>query len=189
MAVGRKKAHGEARQGKKEASGAKKGQEQAKKPRGPDGRFLRVKQEQEIVQDAIEAGAVVVETPAERKRNAVSPVNGQPVPEGKPFETGDERAREAGRRSGEARREKGDLRRALQVWLESDVGTGKDGEKITGTEMMVRVAVKEIAKGNSKFWELVRDTAGFKPVDKVMVAEVDPEVVDEVERMVKEAGQ
>ena len=54
--------------------------------------------------------------------------------------------------------------------------------------MMVRVAVKEVAKGNSKFWELLRDTAGFKPVDKVMMAEVDPGVIDEVEQMVKEAG-
>ena len=54
--------------------------------------------------------------------------------------------------------------------------------------MMIRVAVKEISKGNSKFWELIRDTAGFKPVDKVMVAEVEQSVIDEVEAIVMEAG-
>ena len=107
---------------------------------------------------------------------------------GTPFRTSDERAREAGKASGAARREKGDLRKLCQIWMEEEVATGKDGEKITGGQMMVRVAVKEVAKGNSKFWELLRDTAGFKPIDKVMMAEVDPGVIDEVEQMVKEAG-
>lgn len=108
---------------------------------------------------------------------------------GKPFGTTDERAREAGKLSGIARKEKGDLRRLCQLWMEEEVATGKDGEKITGGQMMVRVAVKEVAKGNSKFWELLRDTAGFKPVDKVMVSEVEPAVIAEVEEMVKEAGE
>ena len=125
----------------------------------------------------------------DEKGRFISPVNGQPVPKGKPFRTSDERAKEAGKASGAARREKGDLRRLCQLWMEEEVATGKDGEKITGGQMMVRVAVKEVAKGNSKFWELLRDTAGFKPVDKVMMAEVDPGVIDEVEQMVKEAGE
>ena len=107
---------------------------------------------------------------------------------GKPFETTDERARKAGIASGAARREKGDLRKLCQLWMEEEVATGKDGEKITGGQMMVRVAVKELAKGNPRFWELMRDTAGFKPVDKVMVSEVEPAVIAEVEEMVKEAG-
>jgi len=108
---------------------------------------------------------------------------------GKPFGTKDERAREAGKASGAARREKGDLRKLCQLWMEEEVATGKDGEKITGGQMMVRVAVKEVAKGNPRFWELLRDTAGFKPVDKVMVSEVEPAVIAEVEEMVKEAGE
>lgn len=124
----------------------------------------------------------------DEKGRFVSPVNGQPVPEGKPFRTGDERAKAAGIASGAARREKGDLRKLCQLWMEEEVATGKDGEKITGGQMMVRVAVKEVAKGNPRFWELLRDTAGFKPVDKVMMAEVDPGVIAEVEEMVKEAG-
>lgn len=108
---------------------------------------------------------------------------------GKPFGTKDERARQAGIASGAARREKGDLRKLCQLWMEEEVATGKDGEKITGGQMMVRVAVKEVAKGNPRFWELLRDTAGFKPVDKVMVSEVEPAVIAEVEEMVKEAGE
>ena len=122
------------------------------------------------------------------KGRFVSPINGQPVPEGKKFVAGDSRAREMQKRSVESRKERGDLRKLCQLWMQEEVATGKDGEKITGGQMMVRVAVKEVAKGNSKFWELLRDTAGFKPVDKVVMAEVDPNVIDEVEQMVKEAG-
>ena len=125
----------------------------------------------------------------DEKGRFISPVNGQPVPKGKPFVTGDSRAKEAQAKGVAARKERGDLRRLCQLWMEEEVGTGKDGEKITGGQMMVRVAVKEVAKGNPKFWELLRDTAGFKPVDKVMVSEVDPGVIDEVEQMVKEAGE
>ena len=125
---------------------------------------------------------------SDEKGRFVSPVNGQPVPEGKPFRTGDERARAAGIASGAARREKGDLRKLCQLWMETEVATDKDGKPITGGQMMVRVAVKELAKGNPKFWELMRDTAGYKPVDKVMVSEVEQSVIDEVEDLVKEAG-
>jgi len=104
------------------------------------------------------------------------------------FSAEDGSASAAGKKSGEARRRKADLRELCRVWMEEIVGTGKDGQPITGGEMMVRVAAKELAKGNSKFWELMRDTAGFKPVDKVMVADVDPGVIEEVEAAVKEAA-
>ena len=119
----------------------------------------------------------------------VSPVNGQPVPKGKPFVAWELRAKEMQARAVASRKERGDLRRLCQLWMEEEVGTGKDGEKITGGQMMVRVAVKEVAKGNPRFWELLRDTAGFKPVDKVMVSEVEPAVIAEVEELVKEAGE
>ena len=122
------------------------------------------------------------------KKGSVSPRNGQEVPEGKPFVAGELRAKEAQKKSVESRREKADLRRQAMAWMEADVGKDKDGKPMTGAQMMIKVAAKEISKGNPRFWELLRDTAGFKPVDKVMVAEIDPEVIDEVEKLVEEAG-
>ena len=104
------------------------------------------------------------------------------------FQAADERPREAGKKSGESRREKGDLRNLCKIWMETEVATDKDGKPITGGQMMVRVAVKELAKGNPRFWELMRDTAGYKPVDKVMVSEVEQSVIDEVDGLVKGAG-
>lgn len=95
-----------------------------------------------------------------------------------------ENGRKGGIASGKARREKADLRRQLQVFLESEAIKDKDGEPLTGAELMVKVAVKEMSKGNPKFWELIRDTAGFKPIDKIQVAEIDQRLIDEVEAMV-----
>lgn len=106
------------------------------------------------------------------------------------FKSGEEAAkngRKGGIASGKARREKADLKRQLQIWLESDVAKDKYGNPLTGTELMVQVAAKEMKNGNPKYWELIRDTAGFKPVDKVQIAEIDPEVMDEVDKMVSEA--
>ena len=104
--------------------------------------------------------------------------------------TSDE-AREIGKKggiaSGKARREKADLRRQMQLWLESDVTTDKHGNPMSGAQLLAAVAAKEASKGNAKFWELIRDTAGYKPVDKVMIADVDPAVIDDIERIVEES--
>lgn len=113
----------------------------------------------------------------------------------KPF-TSDQSREEAakngalgGKRSGEVRRERADLRRVIQDWLSSEVGKDKNGNPLTGAGMMAAVAVKEMSKGSARHWELIRDTAGFKPVDKVIIAEVDQEVIDDVERLVSEAEE
>lgn len=120
------------------------------------------------------------------KGQFVSPINGQPVPKGKPFVAGDPRAREAQKLSAISKKEKGDLRRMCQVFLEEVVTTDKDGNPVTGGELMLQSAIAGLKKGNPRFWELMRDTAGFKPVDKVVVSEVDPDVIREVEQMIKE---
>ena len=95
--------------------------------------------------------------------------------------------RKGGINSGKARREKADLKKQLLVWLESDVSKDKNGNTLTGAEYMVQVAVKEMKDGNAKFWELIRDTAGYKPIDKVQIAEIDADVMDDVDKLVNEA--
>ena len=87
--------------------------------------------------------------------------------------------------SGIARREKKSLREAMQVLMDADL-TGKDGKTMTGTEAMAAKAFQAALKGDWKAWELVRDTAGQKPVDKVMVADVEKTIIDEVEKMVND---
>ena len=104
------------------------------------------------------------------------------------YKLSQEEAKKGGVNSGKARREKADLRKVIQTWLESQATTDKHGNPMTGAELMTAVAVKEMSKGSARHWELLRDTAGFKPVDKVMIADVDQSVIDQVEGMVREAA-
>ena len=104
------------------------------------------------------------------------------------YKLSQEEAKKGGIRSGEVRREKANLKKQLQVFLEEDI-KDKHGNVMTGAEMMVKVAVKEMSKGNPKFWELIRDTAGFKPIDKVQVSEIDQSVIDEVEAVIAETKE
>lgn len=96
-----------------------------------------------------------------------------------------ENGRKGGIASGEAKRAKKSLREAMQILMDADL-TGKDGKTMTGTEAMAAKAFQAALKGDWKAWELVRDTAGQKPVDKVMIADVEASVIEEVERMVKD---
>ena len=89
-----------------------------------------------------------------------------------------------GKASGKARAEKADFKRKCQIWMETTVAHDEKGNPLTGADLMVAVAGREIKEGSSRFWELMRDTAGYKPVDKVMVAEVEQETIDEVENLV-----
>ena len=93
-----------------------------------------------------------------------------------------------GQNSGKARREKADFKAKCQMWMETTVAHDDKGNPLTGADLMIAVAGREIKEGSPRFWELMRDTAGFKPVDKVVVAEVEQEVIDEVESMVLGSG-
>lgn len=92
-----------------------------------------------------------------------------------------ERGRKGGKKSGESRRQRKTLREELLAILES----GNTQERLS------LALINEALYGNhsgsvTKAFETIRDTIGEKPVDKVMVSEVDPNVIDEVERLVSE---
>lgn len=88
-----------------------------------------------------------------------------------------------GKASAEARRKKRDLRLAMEMLLEQDI-TGKDGTVKSGAEAIAVQQFKKALKGDSKAFEVIRDTAGQKPIDKIQVAEVDADVLAQVEDMV-----
>lgn len=92
-----------------------------------------------------------------------------------------------GKASAEARRKKRDLRAALEVLLEREVSDGNGGT-ITGAQALTARLYKEALKGNVKAFEVLRDTVGQKPVEKVIVADVDQEIIEEVEMAVFNDG-
>lgn len=92
-------------------------------------------------------------------------------------------ASKGGKASAETRRKKRDIRLALEALLEKTY-KGKNGEELTGAEAIAVKQMEKALKGDTRAFEIVRDTAGQKPVEKVMIAEVEQSVIDEVERMV-----
>jgi hypothetical protein len=89
-----------------------------------------------------------------------------------------------GKASAEARRKKRDLREQLEILLDKEYTDKKTGETMQGIEVVTAALFKEAAKGNVKAFNTLRDTIGQMPVQKVMVAEVDNEVINEIENMV-----
>lgn len=63
-----------------------------------------------------------------------------------------------------------------------------NGEEMTGAEAMAYVAIEKALAGDLKAWEMVRDTAGQKPADKVLVSDIDADVIAEVEAIVNDTS-
>lgn len=92
-------------------------------------------------------------------------------------------AAKGGRKSGEVRRQKKLLKDCLDELLQRE-WENRQGEKHIGSEAISIALFKKALAGDIKAYEVVRDTAGQKPVDKIMMAEVDQTTINEVEAMV-----
>lgn len=88
-----------------------------------------------------------------------------------------ENGRKGGIASGKARRDKKDLKEALEILLEQthNVKIGSSGatKEMLGTDVIATALYNKASKGNTKAFELIRDTIGQKPVDKVEVDTID----------------
>lgn len=94
-----------------------------------------------------------------------------------------EEAKKGAQKSAEVRREKRDLRRAIEILLETDI-KGKNGEIKSGAEAIAIAQFQKALKGDTRAFEVLRDTAGQSVVQKIAVAEVDESILKEVENMV-----
>lgn len=68
--------------------------------------------------------------------------------------------------SGEARRRKRDIRLALEALLEKDI-TDRNGNTMSTAEAIAIKQIEKALKGDTKAFEVVRDSAGQKPSDKI----------------------
>lgn len=94
-----------------------------------------------------------------------------------------EEQKAGGRASVIARRKKKDFREACLALLETEM-TDNEGNIVTGYDVVVSSLFTQAKAGNVKAFEALRDTAGQKPVEKLVVSDVDPSVINEVESMV-----
>lgn len=85
---------------------------------------------------------------------------------------------QGGKASGEARRARKTLKEELLALLSQDIKT-EDGKVNTQVAMSTSI-IKEALGGNTKAFEIIRDTIGEKPVDKVEQVNIDMEYKDSV---------
>ena len=102
-----------------------------------------------------------------------------------------ELSRKGGINSGKARRNKAMLKDCINILLEKKVIDEETGKKLTGAEQLsinlFQKALSEVDTAKAaRAFEVLRDTSGQKPVDKIMFAEVDQAVIDEVEAMMND---
>ena len=94
-------------------------------------------------------------------------------------------ASKGGKASVESRRNKKLLRECLEELLNKEI-TDRNGNKATGAEALATKLFQQAMQGNIKAFEVVRDTAGQKPAERVVVSNIDPDVINQVERMVND---
>ena len=89
-------------------------------------------------------------------------------------------AKMGGIASGEAKRRKKTFREALEAILETEV-LDKNGNKI---DLLTAISAKQIEKankGDTKAFEVIRDTIGQKPVERVEISDIDSKIAQEIE--------
>ena len=106
-----------------------------------------------------------------------SPVNGQPIPEGKPFVRGDSRAREAQLKGVATKKARRSLREELIALLSTEVKV--DGKMRSVQEAVSTALTKQAMKGNTRAFEVIRDTIGEKPVENVNFVMPDYSALDD----------
>ena len=114
------------------------------------------------------------------------------------YQLSKEEAKKGGINSGKARRQKRTMKDTMSILLDMAVKKGDipDIEKIqsvaelnnlnmdVNTAICIKQALKAVKDGDTRAAEFCRDTSGNKPVERVQVAEVSQEVIDEVEKAV-----
>ena len=90
-----------------------------------------------------------------------------------------------GRASGEARRRKKLMREAFEELLSRDY-LDASGSKIDGTSALAARVFKQAMDGDLKAFEIIRDTTGQKPVERIETVEIPPEAYERVAKIFEE---
>ena len=99
-------------------------------------------------------------------------------------------ARKGGKTFGANSHKRRTMREELEILLSGTIEQkDKNGEVVatmTRSEALNVALMQKAMKGDTRAYEIVRDTIGEKPVDIVAVAEIDPNVILEIEDIVNE---
>lgn len=107
--------------------------------------------------------------PQKEKSNkqAVSPVNGQPIPRGRQFTS--ETAREAARKGHEKRAAQKSITAAFLKYMGEVVAVEKDGTQLTGAQAIAKSIIRGATKGNAEMVKIALAITGETPSTKIQI--------------------
>ena len=114
------------------------------------------------------------------KTGYFSPVNGEPLPVGRRFTPG-ESARENGRKAAISTNEKKRARKLLReelLDLLAEEITDKSGNTVQTQKAMSIAMIGQALAGNTKAYEIIRDTIGEKPTENLNIVTADFSALD-----------
>ena len=122
---------------------------------------------------------------------AQSPAQLANLEKGKEYQFTAETAATIGAKGAQASAESKRARKTIRAELEKLLAThpvDKDGKEseLSYQSAMIAALLKKALKGDTKAFEIIRDTIGEKPAEKVMLAQIDQATIDEVEQMVRD---
>lgn len=101
-------------------------------------------------------------------KQAVSPVNGQPLPRGRPFTS--ESAREARRKRTEKEAKQKSIAAAFLQYMGEIVVTEKNGTDLTGAQAIAKSIIRGAMKGNAEMVKIALALTGETPSTKITIA-------------------
>ena len=93
-----------------------------------------------------------------------------------------EQGRKGGKASGKARREKKQLRECLEELLATSVSMA-DGRKVDGATAISMKLFQNALNGDVKSFQVLRDTIGQMPIQKIETVNIPPEAYERVSRV------
>ena len=104
---------------------------------------------------------------AEKQAGKVSPVNGQPLPRGRPFTS--ESAREARQRRSEKEAKQKSIAAAFLQYMGEIVVTEKNGTELTGAQAIAKSIIRGAMKGNAEMVKIALALTGETPSTKITI--------------------
>ena len=96
-----------------------------------------------------------------------------------------EEASKGGKASGESRRRRKAFSEAFDMLLQKEF-TAQNGDVLTGVEAIAAKTFQAAMNGDLKAMQIIRDTVGEMPVQRVETTEISPETYERVARALEE---
>lgn len=115
-------------------------------------------------------------------KRPVSPRSGAPLPIGKKFEAGNEarkKGQKGGKRSGEVRAARKTMKEELLQLLAVKIPDKNTGKPVETQAALTLSLIEQALKGNTKAYEIIRDTIGEKPTENVNITAADFSALEE----------